>query len=243
MLKIGAFAAQAGVTVRTLHYYEEIGLLTADRRSEAGHRLYGTMAALRLQQIQSLTALGFSLAEVAACLAAPHYQPLTVVEQHLDALRQEIDQKQALATRLASLAAALRGASNGATLSLTDLLEVNTMIEKYYTEAQQRRLAERARQVGPEAVAAAQLQWHALIEKVRVAMDAGIAPEAPEVRPLAEAWSQLIEAFTGGDAGIRASLGQLYAEEGPAPAQKQGFAMDAAMMAYMGQAVAALSRS
>lgn len=242
MLKIGEFAAKAGITVRTLHYYEDIGLVTADRRTQAGHRLYGKTAALRLQQVQSLTALGFSLAEVAACLAAPNYQPLAVVEQHLEALRNDIDRKQALALRLTSLAAALRGTSDTVALSLTDLLEVNAMIEQYYTMEQKQRLAERAQQMGPEGLAAAQLQWKELIEKVRVSMNAGFPPDAAEVRPLAQAWSQLIEAFTDGDAGIRASLGQLYAEQGTAPAQKHGFAMDAAMMQYMSLAMKALSR-
>lgn len=241
MLKIGDFAAKAGVTVRTLHYYEEIGLLTADRRSESGHRLYGAAAALRLQQIQSLTALGFSLAAVAGCLAAPDYQPLAVVEQHLHALREEITQKQVLEERLETLAAALRCSANVVALSLTDLLEVNAMIEKYYTKEQQEQLAERAQQLGADGMAAVQQQWHDLIERVRQAMDAGLAPDAAEVRPLAETWRSLIEAFTGGDAGIRASLGRLYAEAGTAPAQKHGFAMDATMMQYMSRAMQALS--
>jgi MerR family transcriptional regulator, thiopeptide resistance regulator len=39
--KIGEMAALTGLTVRTLHYYEEIGLLTATERSEGGHRVYG----------------------------------------------------------------------------------------------------------------------------------------------------------------------------------------------------------
>ena len=72
-LKVGDLARRTGLSVRTLHHYDEIGLLAPSRRTEAGHRLYAVAQVTRLQQIQSLRSLGFSLDEIRDCLARPEW--------------------------------------------------------------------------------------------------------------------------------------------------------------------------
>ena len=67
-LKVGALARRAGLTVRTLHHYEEIGLLVPARRTGSGHRLYGMPEVRRLHQITSLKQMGLSLDEIRASL-------------------------------------------------------------------------------------------------------------------------------------------------------------------------------
>ena len=67
-MKIGDLAKQTGVSVRTLHYYEEIGLLSPSHRTETGYRLYAEDDIIRLQQIVSLRQIGFSLAQIRQCL-------------------------------------------------------------------------------------------------------------------------------------------------------------------------------
>src|SRR5207247_1654287 len=79
-LKVGELARRTGVSVRTLHYYEEIGLLSPSRRSPAGHRLYAATEIARLQQIRSLQQLGFSLHEIREGLKRPEWSPLRVIE-------------------------------------------------------------------------------------------------------------------------------------------------------------------
>lgn len=61
---ISEFGKQARVSVRTLRYYEEIGLLVPMRKNSSGHRLYGLIELAKLQQIQSLKFLGYSLQEI-----------------------------------------------------------------------------------------------------------------------------------------------------------------------------------
>src|SRR6476646_6711292 len=61
--KVGELAKRTGVSVRALHHYDEIGLLSASLRSESGYRLYTEADVIRLQQIRSLRSLGFSLDE------------------------------------------------------------------------------------------------------------------------------------------------------------------------------------
>jgi DNA-binding transcriptional MerR regulator len=67
--KIGELARATGLTVRTLHHYDEIGLLAPGRRTYGGHRLYTADDVRRLYRVVALRALGLSLDEVAAWLA------------------------------------------------------------------------------------------------------------------------------------------------------------------------------
>ena len=57
-IKVGEVAKRTGLSVRTLHHYDEIGLLSPSRRTASGHRLYGAGELARLQQIKSLRQLG-----------------------------------------------------------------------------------------------------------------------------------------------------------------------------------------
>jgi len=68
---VGEVARAAGVTVRALHHYEEIGLLVPSARTISGYRLYGQADLERLQQILFYRELGFSLASIAALLDDP----------------------------------------------------------------------------------------------------------------------------------------------------------------------------
>ena len=64
LLKAGELAAQAGVGVQTLHYYERLGLLPKPARSPANYRLYSPEALRRVQFIKKAQAVGFTLEEI-----------------------------------------------------------------------------------------------------------------------------------------------------------------------------------
>lgn len=65
---ISEFSKQARITVRTLRFYEELGLLIPTEHNNAGHRLYGLTELAKLQQIQSLKFLGYPLQEIKAMI-------------------------------------------------------------------------------------------------------------------------------------------------------------------------------
>ncbi len=67
-LRVGELARRTGLTVRTLHHWDQVGLLTPSRRTPAGHRLYGSSELLRLQRILSMRALGLNLDEIGSLL-------------------------------------------------------------------------------------------------------------------------------------------------------------------------------
>jgi DNA-binding transcriptional MerR regulator len=69
-MKVGAVAEAAGLTVRTLHHWDSIGLLSPSERSPAGHREYTEGDLVRLYQVLALRSLGLGLDSIAVCLDA-----------------------------------------------------------------------------------------------------------------------------------------------------------------------------
>src|ERR1044071_9538580 len=107
-LKVGELARRTGLTVRTLHHYDAIGLLRPSLHTEAGYRLYTAGDIARLQQVLSLRQLGFTLDEVRGCLDRPGFSPLEVVELHVARLRDQMESQRRLSDRLGAIAARLR---------------------------------------------------------------------------------------------------------------------------------------
>ncbi|HEY0700739.1 MAG TPA: MerR family transcriptional regulator, partial [Micromonospora sp.] len=103
--KVGELAAATGLTVRTLHHYEQIGLLTAARRSTGGHRLYSSDDVTRLYRICLLRRLGFPLAEIATTLDDPAWSLRAALGRHLASLDAQLRAAQELRRRVAGLLA------------------------------------------------------------------------------------------------------------------------------------------
>ncbi|GAB2736950.1 MerR family transcriptional regulator [Streptomyces bullii] len=94
---VGQVAGFAGVTVRTLHHYDAIGLLVPSERSHAGHRRYSDADLDRLQQILFYRELGFPLEEVAALLDDPDADPRAHLRRQHDLLTARIEKLQKMA--------------------------------------------------------------------------------------------------------------------------------------------------
>lgn len=92
---IGQFAEMTGIPIRTLHYYDDIGLLCPDKQP-SGHRIYGSEDVERLQKIVSLKFCGFSLEQIRSLLQHPNYDVSVIetLELHklaLEEKKQELD--------------------------------------------------------------------------------------------------------------------------------------------------------
>jgi len=105
--KVGALARATGLTVRTLHYYDQIGLLQPSARLAGGHRLYDAADAARLYRIIRLRRLGFPLGQVAEVLAEPEWQLAPAIERHLAEARHRAAMTARLCARLAAMTAEL----------------------------------------------------------------------------------------------------------------------------------------
>jgi len=102
-------ARLAGVSVRTLHHYDAIGLLSPPRDPSNGYRRYDHEALLRLQQILFLRELGLSLDEIGAVLDRPDFDLLHALEQHRQALRERQERLARLAQTVERTIQHLRG--------------------------------------------------------------------------------------------------------------------------------------
>lgn len=85
-MKVKEVAELTGVSIRTLHYYDQIGLLSPDETSAAGYRMYSTNNINTLQQILFFKALGFSLANIKHIMQDKHFNRLEALKQQKDML-------------------------------------------------------------------------------------------------------------------------------------------------------------
>src|SRR5215470_2043049 len=158
-LKVGELAKRTGLTVRTLHHYDEIDLIKPSLHTAAGHRLYTAADIARLQQVLSLRQLGFSLEEVRDCLDRPGFSPLEVIGLHVTRLREQIDLQRRLCERLEALAERLRAAGTVSADEFLYTIEATTMMDRYYTPEQLEVFKKRAEAMGPDAIRKSQEDW------------------------------------------------------------------------------------
>jgi len=220
MWKVGQLAKRTGISVRTLHHYDQIGLLTPTHRTESGHRLYDRDDVVRLQQIVMLRQLGFALEEIGATLrraSLPH-----LIDLHLARLREQIERERRLMSRLERMSAWLRAEEEVSVDEFLNAIEEMTMFEKYMTEEQLETLRKRGETIGPQRIQQVQEEWPRLIEEVRVEMERGTDVKSPRVQALAQRWRSLVNEFSGGDKAIESSVATMYRSE-PGAAERFGF--------------------
>jgi DNA-binding transcriptional MerR regulator len=215
LYKAQEFAERAGVTVRTLHHYDRLELLSPSGRTEAGYRLYGDRDLVRLEQILALKFIGFPLQEIRRLLkrdakdlpsALRHQRTLILEKRRLLDLAVEAIQRAETAAASGEL---------GDWEAIKKIIEVihmqDTMdwAKKYYSEQALESLANRA--VSAEVIEQAQRDWAVLIKDVEAAL--GEDPASPKVQALAARWRKLIEGFTGGNREVQTGLNKLYADQ------------------------------
>ncbi len=211
--KVGDLAKRTGLSIRTLHYYEEIGLLTPSYRTQSGHRLYDASDIIRLQQIMSLRQLGFSLDEIRDCLNLSDFSFERVIELHISRLKEQIETERRLCNRLEAIAASLRSSEEISLEEVIQTIEEITMLEKYYTPEQLKELKERGQQIGEERIRQVEAEWQELMDQVRAEMDKGTDPASDRVQQLAARWTGLVQEFTNNDPGIERAVGKMWQQE------------------------------
>jgi DNA-binding transcriptional MerR regulator len=190
MKTVGEVADLAHVTVRTLHHYDELGLLSPSERSETGYRLYSYDDLARLQEILIWRALGFSLAEIKSLLDDPGYDPISALERQRELVGREIDRLGAVA---AAVDAALAAHRTGTPIEETKMFDgfdpalyEDEAGERWgHTEAYKESMR-RTRSYGEEEWLQIRGESSDIVGELVAAMRAGEPADGPAARALAE---------------------------------------------------------
>jgi DNA-binding transcriptional MerR regulator len=205
LLKVGELAKHTGLTVRTLHHYDDIGLLKPSGRSESGYRLYSRADVARLHGIQALRHLGLSLADIAAMLGGSGTPPGLIIEQQIRSLDREIEQASELRGHLELLQHQLAKGDEPDTAAWLDALALMKTYGKYFSAAELKTIFANWSLIEAE--------WAPLVDDVRAVMDSGVAPEAAQVQPLARRWMSLMLRWMDGDFDLIDRWGEMYRKE------------------------------
>lgn len=224
--KAQEFAGLAGVTVRTLHHYDRLGLLRP-RRAHNGYRVYREQDLMRLEQIVALKFVGLPLRNIKALLdrdgrglGAALRMQRRVLEAKRCLMHQAID-----AIREAEMVVEAGGRPDAAILrKIIEVIEMQNNAEwtaKYYGESAKAKVAARRHAWSPELQERVSREWMNLIRDVEAAL--GEDPAGEKGQALAGRWMGLVEEFTGGDPEITGGLKNLWADKAnwPAEARRQ----------------------
>lgn len=189
-LTVGELAKRCGLTIRTLHHYDSIGLLKPSLRSAAGYRLYDRASVERLHRIQALRQLGLPLADIGTALSGPQAPLAEVIDRQIAHLDRELAQAWGLRERLRSLRAQLASGQSPDLADWLDTLEMMTMFEKYFSP-------EELQQLPLHTDPQVQPRRDTLIAKVQAAMNREVAPGDAEAGVLALRWMTMVSEITG----------------------------------------------
>ncbi|MBC5763229.1 MerR family transcriptional regulator [Ramlibacter albus] len=226
LLKVGELARQSGLTVRTLHHYDEIGLLKPSGRSDSRYRLYDAGDIARLHGIQALRQLGLPLADIAKLLDDERAAPAMILQQQIAALEEQIRQAAELRDRLALIR---EGVEKGQPPGSEDWLQALSLMAtygKYFSTAELRQIFDGWHKIEDD--------WPKLLAEVRAVMDRGADPQSPEVQKLARRWMALVHHWMDGDMALMQRWGEMYTREPSAHGRRGGPPTD--MMHFMQRA-------
>jgi DNA-binding transcriptional MerR regulator len=218
------FARVAGVTVRTLHYYDRIGLLKPSGYTDAGYRLYRKQDLVRLQQIVTLKFIGFSLNQIKSLLNSNSFDLTIALHQQREIIaekRKQLDLTIKAIEKAYSLLATNDEPDWEAFKHIIEVINMQSNMDwtkKYYSEEAKQKIAERAATIPLEVVEQGQREWATLIREVETAVSEGVDPRSEQAAGLATRWSELIRAFTGGDPEIQDGLNKMYSDHTNWPA-------------------------
>lgn len=212
-MKINEVAKRTGVTVRTLHYYDQIGLLAPSRVTAAGYRLYDEASLVDLQQILFLKELDFSLAEIKRIMADPSYSSQEALKKQRKLLIMKRDRLNRLIT-LAERTLEGEHIMNFKAFDTTDI-EKN---RQHYADEMKARWGETPQYQENEKKAAGYdaSQWAAIDETAKAILKAfgenrDHSPESEAVQQLVARWQEYITAhFYPCSTEMLACLGAMY---------------------------------
>ncbi len=227
LFKVGELAKRAGITVRTLHHYEAIGLLLPSARTAAGYRLYNRLDIARLHHIQALSRMGMSLGEVRDCLERQALSLPEILDSQISVLDGQLTEIAVLRQRLVTLRETLRSGAEPDLEEWLTTLELMTMYDRYFSKEELERLP------FAQADSRRDEEWKQLVDEVTGLHAQGIPPADERAQRLAAHWMEILERDTAGEADFLVRLNKMHQAE-PDMARQTG--ISPALTEYVTQA-------
>lgn len=206
----------AGVSIRTLHYYDEIGLLHPTKVGANGYRYYDDAVLLRLQQIRFYREIGLELMQIKDVLDSPDFDLVTALRSHRGALEEKINRLERLVETV-----------NTTIMHLAGEVAMNKkqLFEGFGEEKQKYYEREARLQWGPDSVNESVRRWNSYSEaqqqaireqggqiytEIAEALEVGNPPQSAEVQALLQRWHDHLRHFYEPTLDILRGLGEGY---------------------------------
>ena len=229
--RVGEVATATGLTVRALHHYDEIGLVTPSVRTGGGHRLYTGPDLVKLYQVTAMRQLGLSLEQIGDLLAE-RVGVREVIDEQLD----QVDRQIRTAVRLRKQLVAAREA----TLDVSGFIEIIRLMQDmqgYLTQEQIEAMHRRMADLGVVAEHAIGVEMPRLYAEAQDEMRGGTPYSDPAIRRIVDRLDELSWILRGGQ---NREVGQVVREMWLAKGRQQPDAFDstdwADLVAYLDQA-------
>ncbi len=213
------FAKEAGVTVRTLHVYDRLGLLNPAARTDSGYRLYGEAELERLEQILALRFVGFRLEHIKELLEGPKWPLIVALRMQRQIIAQQKRKLDAAAEAIEQAEATLMSDESADRWKmLRNVIEALRMendynwTQNYYNEAAREKIEEMRKNTPPEVIEQGERDWAALIADVEEAAARSDDPAGEHAQALASRWKALVRQFTKGDPDVHQGLNKLWSD-------------------------------
>ena len=206
LIQVGELARRAGMTVRTLHHYEQTGLLMPSARSTAGYRLYNLAAVQRLHMIKALTQTGLELATIKDYLDQDSFSLSDLLVQQISTLDKQLRAVSTLRERLVQLRDEL---ACGNEPDLESWLQTQELQALPFAEQDQQR-----NQI-----------WLALVTEVRQLLAEACPADDPRAMALATRWMARLELDTAGRPEFLTRLNEMHVAE-PQMREQTGITVD-----------------
>lgn len=190
-MKIGELAQATKLSVRTLHHYDEVGLLKPSSRTESDHRLYTKSDVERLHKIVSLRNIGFSLEEIGQVIGLSQEKMRELIDRKMEELE---SQREETERKIWCLKAAndfanfnlYQGKDN-----LVNIIRELTIQSQYLTQDERNNLDQAGQTLGLDKIKELHLKMAQLVEQTKTYMEQNIDPKDPQVVSIATQWKTL----------------------------------------------------
>lgn len=218
---VGQVARLAGVSARTLHHYDRIGLLSPSQRSRAGYRLYGDDDLVTLQQVLFFRELGFRLRDISRIMHDPSFDRFEALRMQRKML---VDKAAQLGKMITAVDRAIDGLEKGATMDRSQMFEAfGDFDPSRYEEEARRRWGhtEAYRESARRTARYTKKDWQAvreegdrINEEMARLLDGGVQPGDPRATDLAERHRLMIDRwFYPCPHSMHVGLGRMYVSD------------------------------